>query len=92
MSENLILVRDVDQERKKKLNKAGIQPIEQLANAKIEELLLIEGFDVRLSEKLIANAIKFLEIEEEPKLPKNGKITSKYSMKTTNKRDTEQNF
>lgn len=92
MTENLTLVEGIDYNTIQKLNKAGIRTIEQLANARVEDLLLIEGLDVKFSERLISEAIKVLNEEEEPKLPKNGKLTSKYSMKTTTKRDKEENL
>jgi len=69
----------------------GIKTIEQLAASTPEKISKIAGVSVIISEEWIAKANTFLRNKEEPKVPPGEKLTSKYSMKTTTKRDIEEN-
>ncbi|TFF84875.1 MAG: helix-hairpin-helix domain-containing protein [Promethearchaeota archaeon] len=69
----------------------GIKTVEQLADSTPEQISKIIGVSVTISEEWIAKANEFLRNNEQPKVPPGEKLTSKYSMKTTTKRDIEEN-
>ncbi|TFF84545.1 MAG: hypothetical protein EU552_00520 [Promethearchaeota archaeon] len=91
MSKNLTLLQDVDAELSRKLKDLDILTIEMLANTDFQMLEQIEGIDHDKAEELVAQAYEYLKQNDVPLTAKGKKITSKYSMKTTLKREIEEN-
>jgi len=91
MSKNLTLLEGITAPIAETLEEVGITTIEQLANSSPQKLEKDMGFDFNTIEKWISNAIQYLEGAEKPKVPPDEEMTSKYSMKTTTKRDIEEN-
>ncbi|TXT65843.1 MAG: hypothetical protein BAJALOKI1v1_360007 [Promethearchaeota archaeon] len=91
MSKNLTLIEGITAPITETLKKVGIKTIEQLANSSPQKLEKELTYSFEIIEEWISNAIKYLEGEKTPKIPPGIELTSKYSMKTTTKRDMEEN-
>lgn len=87
MTEDLGLIDGVTSEIAEKLRKEEILTIEQLADAEIKTITSIFNGDMEKAEKLIAAADNYLNAEPEPETVTGQQITSKYSMKPTEKRE-----
>ncbi|MFO7795778.1 MAG: helix-hairpin-helix domain-containing protein [Promethearchaeati archaeon] len=91
MTMNLTQIEVISAVLAEELLDEGIKTIEQLAASTPEKISKIAGVSVIISEEWIAKANTFLRNKEEAKVPPGEKLTSKYSMKTTTKRDIEEN-
>jgi predicted RecB family nuclease len=89
MSRNLTRIDGLTATLASELHDIGITTIEQLAESEPKDLSKELGIKVNLAESFISQAVTFLEEAEEPTLVTGEKMTSKYSMKTTAKRDLE---
>ena len=89
MSRNLTRINGLTAALASELNEIGITTIEQLAEYNPQELSKDLGIKVTLAEVFIDQAVNFLEEGTEPTLITGDKMTSRYSMKTTTKRDME---
>jgi predicted RecB family nuclease len=95
MSKNLTQIEGITAAFAKELTDGGIDTIDQLANSAPKEISKLTGISIQLAEKWIAKANNFSDkLREErnkPIVPPGEKMTSSYSMKTTTKRDMEEN-
>jgi predicted RecB family nuclease len=95
MSKNLTQIEGITAAFAKELSDGGINTIDQLASSAPKEISRVVGISIQLAEKWIAKASKFSdklrEEKNEPIVPPGEKMTSGYSMKTTTKRDMEEN-
>lgn len=95
MSRNLTQIDGITAAIAEELLDRGIETIDQLVNSDPEDVSQIAGVSIKIAENWIAKANKFsdnlLEEKEKPLVPPEKKITSGYSMKTTTKRDIEEN-
>jgi predicted RecB family nuclease len=90
MSENLTLLKAIRAPVAKELNEIGIYTIEQLANTSSKDLEKDLGLDINVAEEWIDSAVRYLDGNEKPKIPPGEEVTSKYSMKTTESREFEE--
>jgi len=95
MSRNLTQIDGITAAIAEELLDRGIETIDQLTNSDPEDVSEIAGVSILIAENWIAKANRFsdnlLEEKEEPLVPPEEKMTSGYSMKTTTKRDIEEN-
>lgn len=95
MSKNLTQIDGITVALADELLEAGINTIDQLANSTPEDISELVGTSIQIAEKWIAQANEFsdklLKEKKEPTVPSGEKMTSGYSMKTTTKRDMEEN-
>jgi len=90
MSTNLTLIDEIDVNLAEKLKDVEIVTIDDLARTNIEILETIPGIEHNFAETLIAKATEFLREKESPVREKKIDITSKYSLKTTAQRASEE--
>lgn len=95
MSKNLTQIDGITAVIAEELLDRGIETIDQLANSDPEDISEIAGVSILIAENWIAKANQFsdnlLEEKEDSIVPPEEKMTSGYSMKTTTKRDIEEN-
>lgn len=89
MSQNLTLLDIISEKDAELLRRRGIKTIDQLANTSVDYLVENEGIKVSKAEELISKAYNCLHPDEPAKGAKGTTLTSKYSMKTINKREAE---
>jgi hypothetical protein len=91
MSRNLTRIEGVSAVVAMKLNDIGIMTIEQLSNSSPAEISEAANISIESAERLISNAMNLLSQSGEPFVPSSeDRYSSKYSMKTTTQRETEQ--
>ncbi|MBD3341562.1 MAG: hypothetical protein GF353_20830 [Candidatus Lokiarchaeota archaeon] len=91
MSKNLVRIEGINAVMAEKLSFEGIKTIEQVTTTNLNEFCSILDLDIPSAEKIIKSAEDLLLEEEPEKVPPDQELTSKYSMKTTAKRDMDEN-
>ncbi|MFX1274255.1 MAG: DUF4332 domain-containing protein [Promethearchaeota archaeon] len=64
MSDELVRVRGIGPQAAEKLIKAGVRTIEQLAEARPEELAFVKGIGITSAKKIIENANELIRLEK----------------------------
>ncbi|MBD3194959.1 MAG: hypothetical protein GF317_07895 [Candidatus Lokiarchaeota archaeon] len=91
MSRNLTRLEGINVGLAKRLREIEISTIEDLANYKPNDLLGKINLELREMKNLISKAEIFLKESSESKIPPDNKMSSGYSMKSTQKIELEEN-